>query len=57
MTNFEITENSLSTLKNDNFANSVIFAIPDFLDFFGYLATLVLFYYFGTTLQILPNQH
>ena len=41
-TNFEITENSLSTLKNDNFASSVIFAIPDFLDFwvschFGFL--------------------
>ena len=41
-TNSEITKNSLSTLKNDNFANSVILAILEFFLFrlFGYLATL-----------------
>ena len=44
------------TLKTDNFANFVIFAILDFSDFwvsyhFGFLLL------FGTTLQILQNQH
>ena len=47
-TNSAITTNSLSTLRNDNFANSVILAIPDLFRLFGYLAT------FGGFFSLVP---